>query len=91
MAAPPALPPLDGTLGVIQVGLVLATWLFGIETLQTFNYYREFPKDPIGLKGLVCFRVLNISTAIFDDASTGRRHLVKLVFHRSHRFLTLFT
>ncbi|KAJ7918666.1 hypothetical protein B0H13DRAFT_2321223 [Mycena leptocephala] len=53
MAAPPALPPLDGTLGVIQVGLVLATWLFGIETLQTFNYYREFPKDPIGLKGLV--------------------------------------
>ncbi|KAF7356265.1 Saposin B-type domain-containing protein [Mycena venus] len=52
-AVPPKLPPLDGSLGVIQIGLVLGTFLFGIETLQTFNYYREFPKDPKILKGLV--------------------------------------
>ncbi|KAJ7656425.1 hypothetical protein DFH06DRAFT_1473646 [Mycena polygramma] len=43
MSALPAAAPelkLDGTLGDIQIGLVLATWLFGIMTLQTFNYYR---------------------------------------------------
>ncbi|KAJ6577665.1 hypothetical protein B0H19DRAFT_1062254 [Mycena capillaripes] len=51
--APPALPALDGTLGVIQIGLVIATWLFGIETLQTFNYYRDFGNDPKVLRGLV--------------------------------------
>jgi hypothetical protein len=39
---PPRLPPLDGTLGNIQIALVVATWLFGIETLQAFNYYRDF-------------------------------------------------
>nr|KAJ7312389.1 hypothetical protein DFH08DRAFT_896900 [Mycena albidolilacea] len=50
---PPRLPPLDGTLGSIQIALVVATWLFGIETLQTFNYYRDFAKDPKILKALV--------------------------------------
>ncbi|KAJ6462353.1 hypothetical protein C8R47DRAFT_1158378 [Mycena vitilis] len=56
MSAPPAAAPaldLDGTLGDIQIALVFATWLFGIMTLQTFNYYREFQKDPNVLKGLV--------------------------------------
>ncbi|KAJ6481262.1 hypothetical protein C8R47DRAFT_1135191 [Mycena vitilis] len=55
MSAPTVAPPLalDGTVGAIQVGLVLATWLFGIETLQTFNYYRDFGKDPRVLRGLV--------------------------------------
>ncbi|KAF7356269.1 Saposin B-type domain-containing protein [Mycena venus] len=50
---PPKLPPLDGTLGDIQIALVVATWLFGIGSLQAWNYYREFPKDPKILKGLV--------------------------------------
>ncbi|KAJ7812005.1 hypothetical protein B0H14DRAFT_3150514 [Mycena olivaceomarginata] len=50
---PPRLPPLDGTLGNIQIALVVATWLFGIETLQAFNYYRDFAKDPKILKALV--------------------------------------
>ncbi|KAJ7474728.1 hypothetical protein FB451DRAFT_1397611 [Mycena latifolia] len=51
MASTP--PALDGTLGDIQIALVIGTFLYGIETLQTFNYYREFPKDPLGLKALV--------------------------------------
>ncbi|KAF7333795.1 Saposin B-type domain-containing protein [Mycena venus] len=44
---------LDGSLGVFEIASVLATWLFGIETLQTFNYYSDFPKDPKVLKALV--------------------------------------
>ncbi|KAJ7165466.1 hypothetical protein C8R43DRAFT_986471 [Mycena crocata] len=52
-ASPPALPPLDGTLGATLIGAVFGQFLFGIETLQTFNYYRNFPKDAKILKVLV--------------------------------------
>ncbi|KAJ7146846.1 hypothetical protein C8R44DRAFT_973458 [Mycena epipterygia] len=41
----PHSPALDGTLGALEVGTVTGTFLFGILTLQTFNYYRRFPKD----------------------------------------------
>ncbi|KAJ7812011.1 hypothetical protein B0H14DRAFT_1463542 [Mycena olivaceomarginata] len=41
------------TLGETQIALVIATWLFGVLTLQTFNYYSAFPKDGKFLKGLV--------------------------------------
>jgi hypothetical protein len=51
---------LDGSLGVFEIASVLATWLFGIETLQTFNYYSDFPKDPKILKALVCLSALEI-------------------------------
>ncbi|KAJ7136678.1 hypothetical protein C8R44DRAFT_695577 [Mycena epipterygia] len=34
---------LDGTLGSTLIGGVFATFLFGIGTLQTFNYYRIYP------------------------------------------------
>ncbi|KAK7061964.1 Saposin B-type domain-containing protein [Favolaschia claudopus] len=50
--SPPA-PTLDGTLGIVQVGMVAATWLFGIESLQTFNYYKYFEKDGKYLRTLV--------------------------------------
>ncbi|KAJ7124168.1 hypothetical protein C8R44DRAFT_980589 [Mycena epipterygia] len=47
------LPSLDGTLGNLEIGLVLATFLYGIQTLQTFNYYRQYPEDGVRLKILV--------------------------------------
>ncbi|KAJ7115663.1 hypothetical protein C8R44DRAFT_739419 [Mycena epipterygia] len=47
------LPSLDGTLGDLEIGLVLATFLYGIQTLQTFNYYRQYPEDGVRLKILV--------------------------------------
>ncbi|KAK7061969.1 Saposin B-type domain-containing protein [Favolaschia claudopus] len=53
MSSPPALPAFDGTLGIVQIGLVVATWLFGVETLQTFNYFQIFEKDGKLMKGLV--------------------------------------
>ncbi|KAJ6525899.1 hypothetical protein DFH09DRAFT_1188152 [Mycena vulgaris] len=49
-ASPPAL---DGTLGAMEIGTAVATFLFGILTLQTFNYYREFSKDSILIKGTI--------------------------------------
>ncbi|KAJ6562102.1 hypothetical protein B0H19DRAFT_1068781 [Mycena capillaripes] len=47
-----ALPPYD-TLGPVEFGLIISTFLFGIETLQTFNYYRNYPEDSLPLKILV--------------------------------------
>ncbi|KAJ7114902.1 hypothetical protein C8R44DRAFT_880963 [Mycena epipterygia] len=44
MSAPYS-PALDGTLGALEIGTVVGTFLFGILTLQTFNYYRQFPED----------------------------------------------
>ncbi|KAJ7494165.1 hypothetical protein FB451DRAFT_1165045 [Mycena latifolia] len=41
---------LDGTLGAMEIGAILGTVLFGIETLQTFNYSRRFPEDSKLLK-----------------------------------------
>ncbi|KAJ6457125.1 hypothetical protein C8R47DRAFT_1082153 [Mycena vitilis] len=42
----PGIPPLDDTLGAIEIGGVVGTFLFGILTLQTYHYFRNFPKDP---------------------------------------------
>ncbi|PCH39039.1 hypothetical protein WOLCODRAFT_21314 [Wolfiporia cocos MD-104 SS10] len=41
------------TEGPILVGILIATFLYGIATLQTYNYYREYGKDPPRLKILV--------------------------------------
>ncbi|KAJ6579287.1 hypothetical protein B0H10DRAFT_2235901 [Mycena sp. CBHHK59/15] len=47
------IPDLNGSLGATEIGSVLGDFLFGIETLQTFNYYRDFPRDSIALKTTV--------------------------------------
>ncbi|KAJ7112284.1 hypothetical protein C8R44DRAFT_798305 [Mycena epipterygia] len=47
------LPDLNGSLGATEIGSVLGVFLFGIETLQTFNYYRGCPGDSIVLKRIV--------------------------------------
>ncbi|KAF7368338.1 Saposin B-type domain-containing protein [Mycena venus] len=46
---------LNANLGSLEIGTMLGTFLFGIETLQTFNYYKRFPKDSNLLKGAVGF------------------------------------
>ncbi|KAJ7191302.1 hypothetical protein GGX14DRAFT_600711 [Mycena pura] len=50
---PPPPFPLDGSLGACIIGAVLGTFLYGLETLQTYTYYRRFPSDPLRLKVLV--------------------------------------
>ncbi|KAF7365780.1 Saposin B-type domain-containing protein [Mycena venus] len=55
MSAIPAasIAALDGTLGSIEIGGIVGTFLFGIITLQVHNYYRTYPADSIPLKLLV--------------------------------------
>jgi hypothetical protein len=44
---------LNGTYGAFEIGVLVATFLYGIETLQTYNYFRRFPKDSSLLKATV--------------------------------------
>ncbi|KAJ7091011.1 hypothetical protein C8R44DRAFT_418352 [Mycena epipterygia] len=47
------LPPLDGTLGCVVIGVALSTFLLGIVTLQAFSYFRMYPNDKPILKATV--------------------------------------
>ncbi|KAF7350658.1 Saposin B-type domain-containing protein [Mycena sanguinolenta] len=47
------IPGIDGNLGAILIGGVLGTFLFGIATLQTYNYYNLYPTDSTVIKVLV--------------------------------------
>ncbi|KAF7296867.1 Saposin B-type domain-containing protein [Mycena indigotica] len=67
MSAPPSSLHLDGSLGATLVGAVVGTFLFGIESLQVFNYYYEYTKDPKSLK-----------TAVATVWSVGLAHSVTL-------------
>ncbi|KAJ7440957.1 hypothetical protein FB451DRAFT_1377401, partial [Mycena latifolia] len=63
-----AIPALDSTLGAIEIGGVLAVYLFGIETLQAFYYFRNYPKDSLWLKtavAAVCFLELGHTISIW--------------------------
>jgi hypothetical protein len=44
---------LSPSLGAIENGTLLGVFLFGIETLQTFHYYRNFSQDSKLLKAVV--------------------------------------
>lgn len=46
-------PSIDLTLGPMLIGLLLATFLFGVECVQVYMYFRDFPKDPNYLKFVV--------------------------------------
>ncbi|KAJ7881865.1 hypothetical protein B0H13DRAFT_2048889 [Mycena leptocephala] len=53
MSGRSALPPLDSTLGALEVGGIVSTYLFGIETLQVYHYFRKYPEDSQLLKSTV--------------------------------------
>ncbi|KAJ6564716.1 hypothetical protein B0H19DRAFT_1259133 [Mycena capillaripes] len=44
---------LDSTLGALELGGVLGTLLFGITSVQTFYYYRDYPRDALLLRTVV--------------------------------------
>ena len=41
------------TLGALQVGGSIAVFLFGVETLQSYYYFKRYPNDCLWLKLLV--------------------------------------
>ncbi|KAK7062070.1 hypothetical protein R3P38DRAFT_686082 [Favolaschia claudopus] len=45
----------DGILGALCVAYVLAWGLFGIQSMQSFNYFQKFVDDTVWLRSLVAF------------------------------------
>ncbi|TDL20314.1 hypothetical protein BD410DRAFT_377452 [Rickenella mellea] len=45
----------DNTLGVILVGTIISSMLYGITNVQTFIYFQRSSKDPKYMRGLVAF------------------------------------
>lgn len=45
--------PLDLKTGVIEIGILISTFLYGIATVQTFIYFHDSARDPRWLKGMV--------------------------------------
>ncbi|KAF7364623.1 O-methylsterigmatocystin oxidoreductase [Mycena venus] len=48
-----AMSGLDSTLGTIELGAIFSTLLFGIISVQAFDYYRDYPNDSRTLKAMV--------------------------------------
>jgi hypothetical protein len=46
-------PDYEAILGPHEVGVMVSIFLFGMVTIQTFTYYREYSKDTVHLKTLV--------------------------------------
>ncbi|KAJ7255729.1 hypothetical protein C8J57DRAFT_1345500 [Mycena rebaudengoi] len=65
-----AILPLDDTLGAFKIGGVVCTFLFGIETLQTFYYYGHFPTDSKLLKILELGHTISAWHAIYSVTVT---------------------
>ncbi|TDL20344.1 hypothetical protein BD410DRAFT_380052 [Rickenella mellea] len=45
----------DNTLGVILIGTIISSMLYGITNVQTFIYFQRPSKDPKYLRGLIAF------------------------------------
>ncbi|KAJ7923801.1 hypothetical protein B0H13DRAFT_2655019 [Mycena leptocephala] len=70
---------LDPTLGAVELGAIFSTLLFGIITVQAFDYYRDYPNDSWTLKAMVG------SIWLFELG-----HMI-LVWHATYRLtITLF-
>ncbi|TDL15302.1 hypothetical protein BD410DRAFT_832697 [Rickenella mellea] len=59
---------LGNTYGVVFIGLVSSSVMYGLTLLQTFHYYRHYPKDPARLKWMV--GVLTLADSIHLMLST---------------------
>ncbi|KAJ7123376.1 hypothetical protein C8R44DRAFT_735031 [Mycena epipterygia] len=69
-------PALDGTLGAFEIGTAVGTFLFGILTLQTFNYYRQFPGDSMP------FKIIVSRTWSYNLLSTsGKTYIMTVTFY----------
>ncbi|KAJ6545764.1 hypothetical protein B0H19DRAFT_1076024 [Mycena capillaripes] len=65
-------PPLDNSLGVVSIGVVVSAAIYGLTGLQTFNYFQQqakkAKKDPGLLRACVSFGNLYLATYILTMA-----------------------
>ncbi|KAJ3858910.1 hypothetical protein EV359DRAFT_68620 [Lentinula novae-zelandiae] len=51
--ASPAQVNVNPTIGALEIGVIISSFLLGVVTIQTYIYFRRFPKDPKTTKVLV--------------------------------------
>lgn len=51
---------LQTTVGALEIGVLLAIFLFGVLTVQVYIYFDWYPRDPVGFKFLVGRRARRI-------------------------------
>jgi len=78
-------PNIDAILGPHEVGVMVAIFLFGLVTIQTFSYYRKYPDDHKALKALVGF----IWTLLFSHTILGAFSLYRRTITNYGRPATL--
>ncbi|KAF8903414.1 hypothetical protein CPB85DRAFT_1319994 [Mucidula mucida] len=71
--------PLDNTMGVMLIGVILSAILYGLSISQTLYYYAKYPKDPWYLKLLVAI------TVCFDTI-----HLILITQTMYHYLITSY-
>ncbi|KZP10132.1 hypothetical protein FIBSPDRAFT_852030 [Athelia psychrophila] len=58
----------NSTVGAVEIGMLLGSFLFGLVTCQTYVYYQKFPKDAVLFKLLVAvIWVLELSHTIANS------------------------
>ncbi|TDL21620.1 hypothetical protein BD410DRAFT_749441 [Rickenella mellea] len=62
-------PTVGNTFGVAFIGLVASAVIYGLTLLQTFHYYRRYPRDPLQLKWIV--GILTLADSIHIILSTA--------------------
>jgi len=63
--------------GALEIGIVVSTFLFGITSAQTYNYYQLFPRDPKWTKRLVTLQHnLRLSVQLTMYESSGGERMV---------------
>ncbi|PFH53933.1 hypothetical protein AMATHDRAFT_136014 [Amanita thiersii Skay4041] len=69
-------PKIDATYGCALIGLVCGAILYGVTLLQTFFYYKQYPKDTFLTKFLVRKIKLTFELTVLCGASGRSRYLV---------------
>ncbi|OBZ76997.1 hypothetical protein A0H81_03426 [Grifola frondosa] len=60
-------PSLDNTFGAMLIGTYIATMIYGLTTHQTYRYFRLYPSDSWGLKGMVvCLWALDSLSTVLN-------------------------
>jgi len=67
---------LGNTIGAAYIGMVASAILFGVATLQTFMFYRMYPREKLYLKIAVALLLILDGLSLFLNAHTVYHYLV---------------
>lgn len=74
------------TLGIIEIGVSVSVFLFGLSTIQVYSYHSRFPNDPIQLKAFVRIKSLRFVQltyfALCRCTSCGMQGICQRGIHR---------